>query len=451
MPDDAELGFALVSPYDGWLPLRTKLALIGRLRRLPVPTSRDIRLDLSEAAVLAHLGDPARAREVLARAQARAKELGARGELGWLVREEGEVIWIAEAHGVEALPRFEEAARIFAELGDIEELETTKGRIATLLTNLGPPQRALASLDEVASLSRRLGNHQSIEWCLTARASQFLLLGELKDARRALDEARAEAEVLDEPPGWRYQSYGADLAVAKADLDEARRAINDLKALGEERVRLVAEGVILREEDRLEEARESLLRAAKLFEQQGVRLASTNLARRACELHCDEGRAAEGLACLAEHPLVGMSEGHTAAGLLIEAKCRYQTGDLAAAERAGNEALSKTDLFARRVEGTALLMRVLAARGETASSLTGLRGLVANVDAKPGNRRLEFEVALALGEVEIRAGRPEGRARLLKLEQEAKSREFFRIARLAREAREGGLSKAHAAAPAAPH
>jgi hypothetical protein len=31
-------------------------------------------------------------------------------------------------------------------------------------------------------------------------------------------------------------------------------------------------------------------------------------------------------------------------------------------------------------------------------------------------------------------GRPEGRARLLKLEEEARSREFLRIARLAREA-----------------
>jgi len=74
-----------------------------------------------------------------------------------------------------------------------------------------------------------------------------------------------------------------------------------------------------------------------------------------------------------------------------------------------------------------------------------------DVDAKPGNRRLDFEVALALGEVELRAGRPEGRTRLLKLEQEAKSREFFRIARLAREAREGALSKAHAAASAPAH
>jgi len=46
-------------------------------------------------------------------------------------------------------------------------------------------------------------------------------------------------------------------------------------------------------------------------------------------------------------------------------------------------------------------------------------------------------VALRLGEVELRAGRPEGRPRLLKLVQEAQSKEFFLDARLAREALDG--------------
>jgi hypothetical protein len=47
---------------------------------------------------------------------------------------------------------------------------------------------------------------------------------------------------------------------------------------------------------------------------------------------------------------------------------------------------------------------------------------------------LAFEVALALGEVELRAARSEGRARLRNLEQDAKSKEFFPVARPAREA-----------------
>ena len=62
-----------------------------------------------------------------------------------------------------------------------------------------------------------------------------------------------------------------------------------------------------------------------------------------------------------------------------------------------------------------------------------LRADLAEVESKH-HKRLAFETALALGAAELRAGRLEGRMRLAKLEQEAKSREFFRISRLAREA-----------------
>jgi tetratricopeptide (TPR) repeat protein/tRNA A-37 threonylcarbamoyl transferase component Bud32 len=459
-PDDVELGVALASPVgsplhpalEETMPPRAKLALVGRLRRLPAPASVDLRLDLSEAGALGGLGDTKRAHEVLARAETRAKELGAKAELASLVREEGELIWTKEGHGVEALARFEEAARTFAELGDLEGLVWTKDRIVALLTNLGPPQRVLAAASEMAGFCRRLGNHVAIHALLTVSAEQLLFLGELKAGQRALEQARLEAAAADEPPGLDWQFIRADLALAEADLDEARRAANDLKTfrgVGEgeaESDGLVQEAAILREEDHLDEARESLLRAAKLEEQRGSPLGSKNLARRACELDCDKGRGVEGVACLAEHSLAGMSRDHTAAGSLIEAKCRYKLGDLAAAERAGQEALSKTDRFARRVDGTALLMRIRAARGETAKALSGLRALVTDVDAKPGNRRLGFEVALALGEVELKAGRPEGRTRLLQLEREAKSREFFRIVRLAREALNRGHVKPQAAA-----
>jgi len=75
----------------------------------------------------------------------------------------------------------------------------------------------------------------------------------------------------------------------------------------------------------------------------------------------------------------------------------------------------------------------VAARGETVKAIASLRSDLAKADSN-GNKFTAFEVALALGEVELRAGCPEGRPRLLKLEQEAKSKEFFRIGRLAREA-----------------
>jgi len=51
-------------------------------------------------------------------------------------------------------------------------------------------------------------------------------------------------------------------------------------------------------------------------------------------------------------------------------------------------------------------------------------------------KALSFEVRLALGRTELELGRPEGRWRLQKLEQEAREWEFFRVVRLSREALE---------------
>jgi hypothetical protein len=119
-----------------------------------------------------------------------------------------------------------------------------------------------------------------------------------------------------------------------------------------------------------------------------------------------------------------------------EAYCRYRADDLAGAERSAREAaafLESRDLYELSLRNRAILMRVAAAHGETAKAIRVLRADLAKVESE-GNKRLAFETALVLGEVELEAGRPGGRPRLVKLEQEARSREFLRIARLAREA-----------------
>jgi hypothetical protein len=120
------------------------------------------------------------------------------------------------------------------------------------------------------------------------------------------------------------------------------------------------------------------------------------------------------------------------------AKCRLAVGDFDGAERAALEARTlaqRLEYFAWRRLTNAFLMRARAARGEIAQAIASLRADLADAESKK-DKEVGFEVALALGEVEVRAGRSVGRTRLLNLEQEARSREFFRIARLAREALE---------------
>lgn len=95
----------------------------------------------------------------------------------------------------------------------------------------------------------------------------------------------------------------------------------------------------------------------------------------------------------------------------------------------------------RRVLANVYLMRVRGARSETAHAIASLRADLADAEGK-GAKSMAFEVALAPGEVEVRAGRLERRPRPLKLEQETKAKEFFRIARLACEALDGNSAAA---------
>jgi hypothetical protein len=195
---------------------------------------------------------------------------------------------------------------------------------------------------------------------------------------------------------------------------------------------------VLTEEDQGEQARAAFLRAASLAkpgQNRTVPFAAI------CAFDCDRDHPAAGLACLAERCRPGQPgfEGlQEALCQLEEARCSFRANDLARAQRAARGAwafFEKRDDYEERLRTHGILMRVAAARGEPARAIRALRTDLAEVESKR-HRRLVFEVTLALGDAELRAGRVEGRTRLLKLEKEAKSRDFFRIARLAREALE---------------
>jgi hypothetical protein len=130
-----------------------------------------------------------------------------------------------------------------------------------------------------------------------------------------------------------------------------------------------------------------------------------------------------------------MGEADSAELSIIEARCKYLSKDFAGAERAAAHALAEAPPgdFWWHVRGSIELARAMAGSGRTTQAISRLKLNLAELETRH-YKWLAFEAALALGEVELLVGRSEGRRRLLKLEQEAKAREFFRIARLAHEA-----------------
>jgi len=224
---------------------------------------------------------------------------------------------------------------------------------------------------------------------------------------------------------------GGDLGAARVAIRRARRG-NPWQG----RLQLL-EARFLHEEDQREQARAAFAKAMTLAQQGGYGQALPVAA--ICAVDCDGDQPAAGLACLAQQCRAdqpGFEGARKGACLLEEARCRFRANDLPGAERAARDAsefFEPRDYYEQRLRTRGIMMRVTAARGESARAIRALQADLAEVESRH-HKRLAFETALALGDVEVKAGRSPGRARLLKLEQEAKSREFLRIARLAREA-----------------
>jgi eukaryotic-like serine/threonine-protein kinase len=426
-PDDVELGLALFDES----PPRTADAILSRMRELPAPASNDLRLDNAEA--LRQLGNPKRLEEVLARVRARAQALGARSELAYALWVQGVQYEFNEMRPKDAQQLFEQAATLFEQAGELYWAAFMKESLAQLLSTYSPMSVALKAREETAATYRRLGDRAKVRDALVYEAGLVRVPGDYALAEAKLREALAESESIAETPGYDYELENAWLSIDEANMEGARNSIRALRAMPEWLLAAghwplvwLVESRALVEQDRLQEARAVLRGRGGTEEAQLFR----NVL---CELSCMEGHPQEGLQCFANEPPA------TGDDLKIElAHCRYLAGDLKGAESAALEARTiaqQRNQYEGRVLANTYVMRVRAARGEIQKATASLQNDLLEAESKKA-RLVALEVALALGEVEIRAGRQQGRARLINLEQEAKSMEFLRIARLAREALE---------------
>ena len=449
-PDDLEFGLNLAMGA----PPRAGIQLIKRLQQLRA--GQPLVLEYREAFAAKQAGETEHASELLARVAARATELGAKYELARVREIEGDILYGDPSRFQDALARFQEAERLYTDVGEIPLLAWVKLRMASLLRDMRRKRETLQKLDEAAALNRKLGNRAQLVGLLMQAGNALAAFGELDGARAKLQEARRELEARGEPLDGHafmlYFSSYAVLAMAEADLAGAREALSRVlrhpfaqqRGWGDR-----VEADLLYELDQLEQARASLAKAESLArpgESVPVMLAD------ACSFDCEGDQPAAGLACLAqrcraEQP--GLDGWQKARCGLEEARCSFRARDLGRAEQAAREAWAfyeQSDEYRFRLRAQAILLQVAAARGDSARALRLLRADLKEVESR-GHRQLAFEIALALGDAELRTGHPEGRARLTRLEREAKSREFFRIARLAREA----LDQRPVAAAARPH
>ena len=420
-PDDVDLGVEVA--FSG-APPKTELALVRRLRQLPPPASEDLRLDAVEAEATWGV-DRKRAGELLDRLERRAVELGARSEQALANHVRGQLLW---GPSLEEVPPLREAVRLYAEIGDQEGVAEVLGTLANALAQHGSTREVLKTLDEAAGAYRRLGNRWQLHHNLSLAAFSLWALGDGDLATKRLEEARTEVELLGEPPADTYLWVKPKLLCWNADLAGCRAAVQTWAGYRGPNNPFVVmfEAQILREEDNLEQARNSWSRGEQSGKNPGGAIW-------ACGLQCDQGHFAEGLACLARLALKDSRAGGYRD--LQVARCSYMLRDFSGAERAARSALAAAGPdFLDRVLPSIEVARAMAANGQRAKAISDLRRTLAEIEANRFYRFFAFEAALALGEAELAADIPAGKARLERLEREARSREYFRIARLAREA-----------------
>ena len=433
-PDDEESGAQLAWESSP----KIKLGIVKRLRQLPRPVSDDLWLDLTEAGALPPT-DVIRAHALIDQVELRARELGARSEEAWAHRARGALL-SKNQRGEDAVPEVRKALALFSEVGDLREIASAATHLAVLFLGAGTLREGLVANAEAVAAWRRLGNRAPLESLLSNIAILALFAGDAELAKKRLDEARSETELLGDSPGPMYFSTRFKVLMANADLAGARAVLQEWRKVSsrDESLFLPYEAGILMEQDRAEEARVSKRRFIEAARQQGQQTWVTGNTVEECSSQCDEGNVSEGLACLAALTIPDANKELEAEFKGVEAECKYRAKDLPGAEAAVRRALAialaDPDNFLDRLGSSIVLARILAASGQTPSAIADLRAALAEIRSRHTYKRLEFEASLALGEAELRAGIAAGRPRLIRLEREAKGKEFFRTARLAKEA-----------------
>ncbi|HZW90202.1 MAG TPA: hypothetical protein VFF12_14060, partial [Myxococcaceae bacterium] len=434
-PDDEEFGIEVANDGNPSIAL----AVVKRLRQLPHPLSDDFRLDLAEARAISTM-DPARAHALLDRVESRARELGARYEEGLVLLRRGGFLNRA-GRRVEALGPLRKAFRLFSETGNLRWAATAGSQFAYVSSEVAPIREAVATMDEVTALYRRLGHRAALTSLLPASSELSQWAGDAETAKKRLDEAFSEAELLGDERGSPSLSMRIKLLRADAEGKEAWSTLQQWKKeIGTTNwLTLPYEAWLLWDQDRLAEALVTEKRGVLAAEQEGSTQYATGNKLFACGWECEQGRITEGLACLESVPsMSGAGLAYVSVRGEAETRCKYLAKDYPGAESAARAALSglarDPGFWFARMPNEIALGRAMAANGKAARAVADLKARLADIESRPGYRALAFEARLALGEAELMSGIAAGRLRLARLEQDAKQRESFRIARLAREA-----------------
>ncbi len=441
-PDNLEYGVALAMEQHGTGKAADGLATIAALRRLPPPLRDDPEIDFSEA-MLAGLSDFRQMQKGMALSAAKARALGHRALLARARSFEGFALWqLRELDTARAA--YEEARRIYWDLGERAAVDSVMMDLAGLQQDGGDLDGARRAYEAALRGFRERGIQYEMGRATQGFGMVLYARGQLAAAEKSFEEGLALARDSDLrfllTPALLFLGNIAadrgDLAGARARYDEG---LQTSRAMADKR--LVADSLggvatVLLEQADLAGARKTLDEASALRRELRSPEAPLTLARllledgQTAEAEKLAGEAVERLRAWQDRDGEAWALAAVASAQLLQGKGREARETI---DRARTLAQNTQSPATRLVVGE-VAARVEAAAGRFDKPMMWLIAALAE-SAKIGDVRLQYRMRLALGELEMKAGRvAAGRARLEALERDAGDRGFELVARKARKA-----------------
>lgn len=485
-PDNLDYGLALANAQISAGDTREALATIASLRKLPSPLSADGRIDLVHARAHQEVADFAAQRRSAATAAAKGRKTGLRllvararmleansllalGSLPEAEKavEEARTLFLGANDRGNAARSVELTALIVDRRGDLEGArkllqqalaahrevgdKTSEARvllnIGNTLVRQGRTGEAEPFLDEALATFRQVDAKYPAAVALSNSGMLLFNRGELRAAQKRYHEALTLFSEIGDPMGTATTLTNiAEVLSSRGELEEARKMHSDALAINRSNddkygisydLFRLGEIFVMKGDFRAAHARYT--EALALQQEIGDRVAASDTRTALAALAIDEGRATEAEKTAREAEEILRTEGaseRSTLSLSVVADALLAQGKpneaLAAAETAWKRAAETED---RRIRFSAGISRAraLAASGKAGGVQEALRfldGVLAEAK-RSGFVTSEMDVRLAIGEIELAAGRPTARQRLSSLQKDAREKGFERIARRA--------------------
>ena len=486
-PDNLEYGLRLAAVQTSGGQAKDALVTVEQMRRLPAPTG-DGRIDMAEARAAEALGDFQRELQSAARAAEKGRSQGAQlviaealSAQGWaherlgqldqaaaLIKQAEDLYFAAGDRRAAAnmvalrgtvlydrgdfdgdLQATQEAMRVFREIGAQGNVARNLNEVGNIYYETGKLEAAQDYYNQSLKIHQEIDDKRGIAGALGNLANVYDSMGRLNlalqkqkeglQAFRDVGDRRGEASTLN--------NLGNVLAEL-GDLQGARKSYEESLAvqeqIGYQRGRafsLLGLADLLREEDKLQDARnaaeEALTLRKAISDENNIAVSKLQIA----DIALDQGKLpeAESLAREAATTFEKLKVAQIAAvtnALLAEILLNMGKASEAAAsaQHAVSLAQQAAD-HAPRLVASMMDAKTKAANGGHAEALKMLQTLLDDA-AKNGYLPHQFEIRLALGNIEIKSGLVSaGRARLDALQRDARAKGFLRIAREAKEAK----------------